>query len=425
MLKFWKEMSLPSKIFSGMILGFVIGSAIHAVVPLEKIHFILIVRLFDLCGNLFLNLFQMIVVPVVLISMIRGVTSMSNPAMLGKIGIKALLIFAVTTVIASTLGIIAAKTGSIGAGVEISFPKDTTVHLNGSIHSFSEILKSLIPKNMLKSVVDADMLQIIVISIICGLAISLVQKRVPTLIKLMEELDLINLKIVDLILMVAPYGVFCLLANTFSNFGIYALKPLAKYIICIIVVMFFVAFVVYSTILLAAKVSPLRFYQKFLPVMLLAFSTSSSNAVLPSNIDVVTNRIGVKEEISTFVLSLGATINMNGTAVMQAVAAIFIAQLYGIDLSLSQLVQIVAMCLVASVGTAGMPGAGIIMLGLVLQTIGLPVSGIALVLGVDRIVDMFRTSLNITGDAVAAVAISASENSLDRSKLTEPEKTNP
>ena len=276
----------------------------------------------------------------------------------------------------------------------------------------------MVPSNMFQSVVEANMLQIIVIALIFGIALAKISSKVPALLTFLKEMDALNLSIVNLILDLAPIGVFCLMAHTFSCFGFRVLFPLSKYIFCFLGVSALLMFLIYPALLmLFAKISPVKFYQNMLPVMLLAFSTSSSNAVLPANINTICTKIGVSKNIATFILSLGATINMNGTAIMQCCATVLIAQLYNIPLSLVQIIEIISMTLIASIGTAGMPGAGILMLGLVLQSAGLPISGIALVLGVDRIVDMFRTVVNITGDAVTAVLVGSSEKELDRNIL--------
>ena len=414
-MKFLRNTSRPVKIMIGMGLGIIAGILCNLILNPETVQNFFLIRLFDIGGNLFLNLFKMIVIPVVLISMILGVVSMNNPELLGRIGGKTLFWFASTTLISSAMGIFFATFFRIGQGTALQLPQDVSVNLSGKVHSITETLINMVPSNMFQSVVESNMLQIIVIALILGIALAKISAQVPNLLTFLKEVDALNLSIVNLILDIAPVGVFCLLAHTFSCFGFRVLLPLSKYILCFLGVSALLIFVIYPLLLfLIAKVSPFRFYRKMFPVMLLAFSTSSSNAVLPTNIKTLDEKIGVSKNISTFILSLGATINMNGTAIMQCCAAILIAQLYQIPLSLVQIIEIISMTLVASIGTAGMPSAGVLMLGLVLQSVGLPVSGIALILGVDRIVDMFRTVVNITGDAVTAVLVSASEKKLDR-----------
>lgn len=316
------------------------------------------------------------------------------------------------------MGIFFATVFKIGHGTTISLPQDAGLKLSGKVHSISETLANLVPSNLFQAIVESNMLQIIVIALILGISLAKISAQVPNLRIFLNEIDALNLSVVNLILDLAPIGVFCLLAHTFSCFGFRVLFPLSKYIFCFLGVSALLMFLIYPALLmLFAKISPVKFYQNMLPVMLLAFSTSSSNAVLPANINTICTKIGVSKNIATFILSLGATINMNGTAIMQCCATVLIAQLYNIPLSLVQIIEIISMTLIASIGTAGMPSAGILMLGLVLQSAGLPISGIALVLGVDRIVDMFRTVVNITGDAVTAVLVGSSEKELDRNIL--------
>ena len=407
----------------GMALGIVVGIVCSLIFKPETVQDLLLIRLFGIGGNLFLNLFKMIVVPVVLVSVTLGVVSMNRPELLGRIGGKTLFWFAFTTILAAAMGIFFATIFKIGQGTTISLPQNAGVKLTGKVHSISETLTNLVPTNMFQSVVESNMLQIIVIALIVGIALAKVSAKVPYFRILLKEIDTLNLSIVNLILDLAPIGVFCLLAHTFSCFGFRVLLPLSKYIFCFLGVSALMMFVIYPILLLVfAKISPVSFYKKMFPVMLLAFSTSSSNAVLPENINTISEKVGVSKSISTFILSLGATINMNGTAIMQCCAAILIAQLYQIPLSIAQIIEIISMTMIASIGTAGMPSAGILMLGLVLQSVGLPISGIALVLGVDRIVDMFRTVVNITGDAVTAVLVGASEKEIYRDVLTQQKK---
>lgn len=403
----------------GMALGIVVGIVCSLVFHPETVRNLLLIRLFGIGGNLFLSLFKMIVVPVVLVSVTLGVVSMNRPELLGRIGGKTLFWFAFTTILAAAMGIFFATIFKIGQGTAISLPHDAGVKLTGKVHSISETLTNLVPSNMFQAVVESNMLQIIVIALILGIALAKISAKVPNLRVLLKEIDTLNLSIVNLILDLAPIGVFCLLAHTFSCFGFRVLLPLSKYIFCFLGVSALLMFVIYPVLLVFAKISPVSFYKRMFPVMLLAFSTSSSNAVLPANINTLSEKIGVSKNISTFILSLGATINMNGTAIMQCCAAILIAQLYQIPLSIAQIIEIISMTMIASIGTAGMPSAGILMLGLVLQSVGLPISGIALVLGVDRIVDMFRTVVNITGDAVTAVLVGASEKELDRNVINQ------
>ena len=259
------------------------------------------------------------------------------------------------------------------------------------------------------------MLQVLFLAIFFGLALTMLGARAARVKELLEELNLINIKMIEMIMYFAPIGIFCLLARTFAEFGIQALMPLLKYLFCIACGMVLQLILIYVPMLhLFSRLNARTFYRKFTPVMLLAFSTSSSNAALPLNIETLREKMGVSERIATLVISLGATINMNGTAIMQGCAALFIAQFYHVELSVAQIGAIVITATLASIGTAGVPGAGIIMLAMVLQSAGLPMEGVALIMGVDRLVDMMRTVVNVTGDAVCACVVAASEKELDK-----------
>ena len=425
MFSLW-GISRPAKIMIGMGLGIITGIICNLIFNPETVQDLLLIRLFGIGGNLFLNLFKMIVVPVVLISVTLGALSMNKPELLGRVGGKTLFWFAFTTILSAAMGIFFATIFKIGYGTTISLPQNAGVKLSGKVHSISETLTNLVPSNIFQAIVESNMLQIIVIALILGIALAKISAKVPNLRIILNEIDILNLSVVNLILDLAPIGVFCLLAHTFSCFGFKVLFPLSKYILCFLGVSALLMFLIYPALLMIfSKISPVKFYRKMFPVMLLAFSTSSSNAVLPANITTLHEKIGVSKNIATFILSLGATINMNGTAIMQCCATVLIAQLYNIPLSLIQMIEIISMTLIASIGTAGMPSAGILMLGLVLQSVGLPLSGIALVLGVDRIVDMFRTVINITGDAVTTVLVGNSEKELNRNILnSQSEKQN-
>lgn len=240
----------------GMVLGIIIGIAIHLFCDPEQARTILLLRGFEIGGNLFLNLFRMIVVPVVLVSMTIGTASMNNPILLGRVGAKTLICFAVTTVLSSMLGIFFAMTCRIGSGSNIELPKDAGIKLTGSVHSLADTLTNMIPSNLFQSFVDANMLQVIVIAIIGGIALSKISFKIPHLRQLLQEFDYLNLSVVDLILKLAPYGVFCLLAHTFSCFGLSVLLPMSKYILCFLGVSAIVLFVIYPILLLCVKVSP-------------------------------------------------------------------------------------------------------------------------------------------------------------------------
>ena len=409
-----KKIPLAIKILIGMLSGVLLGILLSIFKGPENVSGFLGISLFHLGGTIFLNMFRMVVVPIVLFSMIRGVTTMNNPSLLGRVGLKTLVVFLLTTLAAAVLGIGSAKIFHLGENASIELPAAKEV-TDVQAQSIMETLSEIVPKNLFESIVDGNMLQVIFIAVIIGLALILVKDKNKNILLLLEEIDAVNIKIVELTLAIAPIGVFCLMTETFGNFGLHALYPLFAYVVCVVLTIAIMIFGIYSLLLwLLAGLSPLKFFRKYAPVMLFAFSSSSSNATLPMNIDTTTHKLGVEKSLSTFILSLGATINMNGTAIMQCCAAVFIANLYHVNLTIAQLCQIIVVCIISSIGTAGMPGAGVIMLGLVLQTVGIPIEGTAIILGVDRIIDMFRTTANITGDAITAVLVASSEKHFEK-----------
>jgi Na+/H+-dicarboxylate symporter len=277
-----------------------------------------------------------------------------------------------------------------------------------------DMLTGMIPVNPIKALVDGNMLQIIVFALIFGVGMSLVGEKARPLLNVIEQANEVMLKIVGMIMMIAPYAVIALMAKIIAVMGISAMVPLIKYVLTIVLAIVVQGIVVYGSALYAfTRLSIIKFYRKFLSVMAFAFSTCSSNAVIPLNLDACEKRLGVPKGISSFTIPLGATINMDGSAIMQGVAAVFIAQAFGVHLSMQSQITIVIMATLSSIGAAGVPGAAIVMVAMVLQSVGLDTNGVALIVGIDRIVDMFRTTLNITGDAVGTVIVAKSERELD------------
>lgn len=411
-----KKMSPPTRILLGMILGSLLGIILSFLPASAFRDTFLVDGIFRICGTLFLNAFRLIVGPVVFVSLITGVMSMNNPTVLGRIGLKTLFMYLITTVVATLIGLVMAGVISPGCGLDPEKVSSAAQAIEqvADHRSMCDIIIDIVPRNIFRSFTDEIMLQIIFVAILSGIALAMLGEKAALLKKLMTELNSFNIKVIDLIMLFAPIGVFSLMTRTFVQFGIGAILPLLKYILCVGLAMILLILLVYAPLLkLYAKLSPLRFFRKFYPVMVLGFSTSSSNAALPLNIEIMVRQVGIPERLATLVLSLGATINMNGTAIMQGCAALFIAQLYGVTLSISQIAGVVLTAVIASVGTAGVPGAGIIMLAMVLQAAGLPLEGIAVLMGVDRLIDMMRTTINITGDAICACVVGKSEKCLD------------
>lgn len=407
---FWKGeicyMKLATKIIIALLLGAAVGIILNVTSPdlFSKLN----TFLFGPLGTIFLNLIKMLVVPIVFFSLTLGVAGLGDPKKLGRIGAKTISFFLVTTAIAIIIGLVLAlviKPGTIG-----TYDTSAAEYSAQKAPSIAETLLNIIPTNPVQAMAEGNMLQIIAFSILVGLGITMLGKKADALLKVVEQGNDLMMYLVNLVMKFAPYGTFGLIAGAIGSQGWDAIKAMGLYMIVVILALFIHTIVTYgSAIAFLAKRNPLTFFKDFSEVMLVAFSTSSSNATLPVSMDVAQRKLKVPEPISSFVQPLGATINMDGTAIMQGVATVFIAQVYGNDLSLTQLLMVVLTAVLASIGTAGVPGVGLIMLAMVLQTVGLPVEGIALILGIDRLLDMIRTAVNTTGDAACAVIVTETE----------------
>lgn len=352
-------------------------------------------------GDIFLNLIKFIVTPIVFFSIIGGIVSMKDIKKVGEVGIFTVIYYFLTTACAIAIGLFFAS------AFKNIFPAIATTNLEFEVQnevSFMDTLVNIFPKNFLAPMVEANMLQIIVASLVVGFSILLIDKiKQEKAIDAIEVLNAIFMKAMELIIKLSPIGVFCLLVPVIASNGPKIIGSLASVLLVAYLAYLVHALVIYSTtVKTMAKMSPLKFFKGMSPAIMFAFSSASSVGTLPINIKCCED-LGADHNVTSFVLPLGATINMDGTAIYQGVCAIFIASCYGIDLSLGQMITIVLTATLASIGTAGVPGSGMIMLAMVLQSVGLPVEGIALVAGIDRIFDMGRTTLNITGDASAAV----------------------
>ncbi|MEG2220913.1 MAG: dicarboxylate/amino acid:cation symporter [Cetobacterium sp.] len=404
-----KKLSLTSKIFLALILGVVSGLALH---PFREAFFVknyVIDFLFNFLGTGFIRAIRMIVVPLVFCSLTVGAAGIEDIKKLGRVGIKTMVFYLGTTAVAITLALGVGSLMNPGKGINLSEIAVGDVVVNQS-KPFVDILLGMIPINPIEALAKGDMLQIIVFAILCGVTMAILGDKVSTVRKGMDELNNIVLKMVDLVMKLAPLGVFGLIGKTFATLGYVAMLPLLKYFIAVVVVLLLHYLITYQSLLMfIAKYSPIKFLKKFSGPMMIAFSTSSSSATLPASMETLQDEFGVSKGISSFTLPLGSTINMDGTAIMQGVATIFIAQIYGIELTMGDFVTVILTATLASIGTAGVPGVGVIMLGMVLQQVGLPLEGMALVMGIDRFVDMFRTVVNITGDAVCTLIVAKTE----------------
>lgn len=417
-----KQMTLTTKIFIGLITGIVLGLILH---PIREVPFVAeyVVGFFlKLGGSVFINAIKMLVVPLVFISLTVGSSAMGDIKKLGRIGVKTLGFYLFTTAIAIIIALTLANIIDPGAGLSPDSIEKTSKTIKAS-KSFVDVLIDIVPSNPIASMAKGNMLQIIFFALLTGMGITVLGDRVTALKEGFNQANDLILEMLNLIMKVAPFGVFCLIAKTFSSLGYTAMVPLLKYMLTVIGALFIHGLLTYQGLLFAVvKMNPLTFFKKFAPAISVAFSTSSSGATIPVTLETVQDEFGVSKSISSFTIPLGATVNMDGTAIMQGVAVVFIAAVYGVDLTMGDYVAVILTATLASIGTAGVPGVGLIMLSMVLAQVGLPIEGIALIMGVDRILDMTRTAVNITGDAVCTLIIAQTEGEvLDTSSKKEAE----
>lgn len=399
-----KKMSLAMQIFIAMLLAIFTGLLLQGRADFAN-------NIIKPFGTIFLNLVKFIVVPIVLFSIMCGIISMSDIRKVGVIGLKTVVFYLCTTAFAVTIGLLG---GNLFKGL---FPVIATTDLTydaSAAASFMDTLVNIFPSNFFKPLVEANMLQVIVMAVLLGFSIILVGEKNVRVVAAFNDLNDIFMKCMELILKLSPIGVFCLLCPIIATNGTAIIGSLAMVLLTAYICYIFHALLVYSlTVKTMGGMSPITFFKGMMPAILFAFSSASSVGTLPINMS-CTEKLGAKKEVASFVLPLGATINMDGTAIYQGVCAIFIASCYGIQLTLPQMLTIVLTATLASIGTAGVPGAGMVMLAMVLTSVGLPVDGIALVAGVDRIFDMGRTTVNITGDAACAIVVSNLEDKREK-----------
>lgn len=399
-------MSLTKKILIALVLGLIAG-IIFTFVP-EGVFSPVDTYVLNPVGQIFLNLIMMLVVPIVFVSIVLGTAGLGQPAKLGRIGIQTITFYLVTTAVAIALSL--ALAFAIKPGTAGIFDVSTADYEAQEAPPVVETLVNIIPTNPLASMTAGDMLQVIAFAIFVGFALAFLKDKTENVHRILEQTNDILMFLVNLVMKFAPYGAFALIASAIGGAGLDAIGSMGAYMGTVILGLFLHSAIIYSlAIWLLGKANPWTFYKGFFPAMTVAFSTSSSNATLPASMKAAQENLRVSKSVSSFVQPLGATINMDGTAIMQATAAVFIAQVYAIDLGLVDILLILITATLASIGTAGVPGVGLIMLAMVLTQVGLPVEGIALILGVDRVIDMLRTTVNITGDAVCAYIISENE----------------
>ena len=407
------RLALTKKILLAMVAGLLLGSFTHYL-SLDDNNLIIqfgVNGILDLGGQIFIVTLKLLVVPLVFVSLACGASNLSGGISLGRIGFKTLILYLFTTAAAITLALVVANLINPGLGMSLA---SDTIFVAKESPPIKQVFLEIFPSNPVKAMAEGNMLQVIVFAILVGVAISKSGEYGVRLRNGLNDWNEVIMRLVLMLMSIAPIGVFCLMTTVFANMGFSGILDLAKYFSNVVLVLVLHFAMTYFLLLrILAGLSPLRFFRDFYPVMVYAFSTSSSSATLPITLETLEKKMGVKKEVASFTAPLGATINMDGTAIMQGVATVFIAQAYSIDIGLGGYMMVILTATMASIGTAGVPGVGLITLALVLQQVGLPVEGIALIIGVDRLLDMLRTAINVGGDATIAAIVAKSEGKLD------------
>ncbi len=418
----WKNMGLTGKIIVAMVLGIILGLFInYSGLNAEGgfVHTYITNGFLAIVGKLFVNSLKMLVVPLVLISLICGVCGIGDIRLLGRIGTKTFVIYMITTALAIATAIGLGSLFGIGKGMNV---ETEAAFEAASAPPLLDVFANIIPSNPISAMANGDMLSIIFFAILIGISILMVGKPAKGLVQSLELINEVILKMVTIIMNLAPYGVFALLTKAMAELGLDLIWSLLGYVAVLVGSLAFHFFVTMMIVLkLFSGLSIKTFLAKIREVQIFAFSTSSSNATIPITLRTVTKRMGINNSVASFTVPFGATINMDGTAIMQGTATIFIANIYGIDLSVTDYLVVIMMSVLASIGTAGVPGVGLIMLSMVFAQVGLPIEGIGLILGVDRLLDMLRTAVNVGGDAAVTAIVAKSENKMDLAIYNDPD----
>ncbi|KEP69107.1 sodium:dicarboxylate symporter [Thioclava dalianensis] len=414
-----QKMTLTTQIMLAMGLGIIVG-VIFNMIGSEFINTHIVGGLFAMIGKMFVNALKMLVVPLVFFSLICGVTGIGDIRVLGRVGGKSFGLYMLTTAVAIAVAIVIASLIGPGKGFDMA-GIDTSGISGKQAPSVWDVFAGIVPTNPVAAFANGEMLQIIFYTIILGIAVLMLGHESKGFVKAAEYMNEVMMKIVAIVMAFAPIGVFALIAKTFTEQGIDLFLPVLAYVLTLV---FALLLHLFGTLMLFLKMfsglNPITFMKKIRPAQVFAFSTASSNATIPVTLRCVTERMGAKNSVASFCVPFGATINMDGTAIMQGVATVFLANVYGIDLGLGGYLTVIAMAVLASIGTAGVPGVGLVMLTMVLSQVGLPIEGIALILGVDRLMDMIRTAVNITGDAVVTTIVAKTEGKLDLDVFNDP-----
>jgi Na+/H+-dicarboxylate symporter len=412
--------SLTTKIMVAMALGVATGLIFNRMgSPFIDDH--IVGGLFAMIGKMFVNALKMLVVPLVIFSLLTGVMGIGDIRALGRVGGRAFVLYILTTAIAIAVAIGIALITGPGEGFVMEGVAAGDI-AGAAAPSVWEVFANIVPGNPITAFSTGDMLQIIFYVIVVGIAAVMLGEKSLPFARACEYMNELMMKVVSIVMIFAPYGVFCLIAKTFAEQGIDLFLPVMTYVGTLVGALLLHLFVTLMIILrLMSGLSPMPFLRKIRPAQIFAFSTASSNATIPVTMRCVTARMGVDNSVASFTVPFGATINMDGTAIMQGVATVFLANVYGIDLGVGGYLMVIAMAVLASIGTAGVPGVGLVMLTMVLTQVGLPIEGIALILGVDRLMDMIRTAVNITGDAVVSVIVAKTEDKIDLDVYADPD----
>ncbi len=415
-----KPMSLTGRVILGMVAGILTGFAIRALFADNGFVDEYVVNgLFEVGGQIFVASLKMLVVPLVFVSLVCGTSSLKDLSTLGRMGGKTLAFYSATTAIAITLALTMGTLFQPGAGADLTA---ASTFQSSEAPSLGQVIIDMFPTNPISAMAEGKTLQVIVFAVLFGIAISAAGKPGERIADFFSDLNEVIMKLVAILMNLAPFGVFFLMAKLFTDIGLGAIINLAEYFLVLAGTLLLHGLVTYSVMLKGfTGLSPITFLRKMEDAIMFAFSTASSNATIPVTMETAKHRMGVENRVSSFTIPLGATVNMDGTAIMQGVATAFIAQAFNIDLTMMDYLMVIMTATLASIGTAGVPGVGLVMLAMVLNQVGLPLEGIALIMGVDRLLDMIRTAVNITGDSAVTIIVAKSEGALDEARFNDPQ----
>lgn len=411
-----KQLGLTTKIFIALLLGAILGIVLYNF-PSSLIRDEIVINgILYVVGQGFIKLMKMLVVPLVFCSLVCGSMAIGDTKKLGSVGVRTIIFYLFTTALAVTVALLISNLINPGTGLDMSTIQANVTSVD-SVESTSlvETILNIIPDNPINSLASGNMLQIIIFALLVGIILAKLGEKTEVVGNFFSQFNDIMMEMTMMVMTIAPFGVFCLIARTFAGIGFDAFLPLGKYMLGVLLALAWQCFFVYLGLLkLFTGLNPIKFIKNFFPVMAFAFSTATSTATIPLSIDTLAKKIGVSKRISSFTIPLGATINMDGTAIMQGVAVVFAAQAFGIVLNFADYVTVIGIATLASIGTAGIPSVGLVTLTMVFNSVGLPVEAIGMIMGIDRILDMTRTAVNITGDAVCTTIVAHQNKALDK-----------